>query len=367
MADNLVLITGDNEEEIKLQTQKYIKLLSPKDADEFSLDIIKPTEESTAVSLIAELNSSIATPSFFGKKTVILQNYPFFAKEGPKTDKSELNLEFKKLAESLSDELANQVNLIVSGSDIDSRKNLSKSFAKSGKLVTCSKPKLSDRNWQKDIRNLLLQKLQEKALQLHNSLIEYLIEIIGTDTGRLDQELEKIKVASLSKGQLTLADLQILCPGNEATILWALANAAEERNLQACYKVIDNLLSTSKNPEGEVLGLLRNLANAFQNLLHARLFMQEMKQKSNKQIDSIIKNLSADEKQRLKDNPLIKMHPFRAKMVAGKSLNYTGPELVDAIKVITETNRLAIMSTIPARTLLEQLIVKIVSPKASLR
>ena len=367
MADNLVLITGDNEEEIKLQFQKQLKLLSPSDADDFSLDVIKAKEDSTALSLISELNNSLNTPSFFGKKTVALQNYPFFAKEGTKTDKSELNLEFQKLANSLSDQLAEQVNLIISGTDIDSRKVLNKSFTAKGKVIRCNKTKLTDKNWQKNIRELLIQKMQEKELQLHHSLIEYLVEVIGTDTGRLDQELEKIKVASLSRPQLSLADLQTLCPGNQATVFWALGNSVGERNLQACYKTIDNLLASSKNPDSDIIGLLRSLASEFQNLLQARLFMQEMKQRNSSQVDSIIKSLSADEKEKFKSNPLVKMHPYRAKLIATKSLNYSGPELINAIKTITETNRLAIMSTIPPRTLLEQLIVKIIPSKSALQ
>ena len=68
MADNLILITGDNEAEIKEKTKKEIQKFSSPNDDEFSLDIIKLKEDSTAVSLIAELNSSINTPSFFGKK-----------------------------------------------------------------------------------------------------------------------------------------------------------------------------------------------------------------------------------------------------------------------------------------------------------
>ena len=297
------------------------------------------------------------------KKTIILQDYPFFAKEGAKTDKSELNLEFQKLAASLSDDLAQQINLIISGADVDSRKTLFKAFKKSGQVISCTKVKLTDRNWQKDIRNLLLEKLREKELNLHHSIIDYLVEVTGPDTGKLDQELEKIKAASFSRPNLSLADIQVLCPGNEATMLWALANAAGERNLQASYKSIDDLLATSKNPESDVLGLLRNLASEFQNLLHARLLLQEFNQRNNNQIDSIIKGLSADDKERLKSNPLIKMHPYRAKIIAGKSLNFKGPELINAIQLITEANRLAIMSSIPPRTLLEELIVKILSSK----
>ena len=70
MTANLILITGDDEEQIRAKTAEAVKEAAGDNADEFSLDIVKETDDSTPLQLLNDVIQSIQTPSFFGKYCV---------------------------------------------------------------------------------------------------------------------------------------------------------------------------------------------------------------------------------------------------------------------------------------------------------
>ena len=88
--------------------------------------------------------------------------------------------------------------------------------------------------------------------------------------------------------------------------------------------------------------------------------MQQAKLRGPDQVDSFLRSLSAADKERFKGNDFIKLHPFRAKNLARSAALYSGIELINAIKLFTETNRKLVLSPVSRRLLLEQLSFAII-------
>ena len=361
MTANLILITGDDEEQIRAKTAEAVKEAAGEEADEFSLDIIKETDDSTPLQLLNDVIQSIQTPSFFGKKTICLQNCSFFDSEGTKTDKSPLSRQFRTLGETITEGLPGDIIFILSGPNLDSRKLLYKGCQKAGAdIFNFKKIQLMGNRWQEQVSGLIRKSAAEKDVSLDHRALEYLVQVIGTETGRIDQEIEKIACACNGKNPVTVNDIQDICTGNASTAFYAFSNALGDRDLRASTKAIDNILMQTKDPEQAVMGLLLQTSRHFRMMLKMKLFMQQTGLRDAGQVYNFLNRVSPQDKEKYKDSEFIKMHPFRAKNIALSASKYSGPELINAVKSFTETNRKLVMSPPSKRMLLEQLSFSVI-------
>lgn len=360
-SNNIYLITGDDIAEIAHQAQLAVTKLAGDNPDEYSLDTYSESDEKAAESILSEVLISLKTPSFFGKKTVWLKNFTKFDKEGTTKDDDSLTKTMRLLSAFVKNDFPEDVNLIVSGTGLDPRKTFFKTFKDKGNLVLCKKPDLGSYKWKEEVRGKISQRIREKDMPLKPIIVEYLVEVIGEDTARIESELEKLSCANSSLTDLTLEEVQELCPGNPATHFWAFGNALGQRNLKTAMNAIKHLLEKEKNPEGACIALCSNAAKDFKLLLHTKLFMHGMKIKNSSQVQSTLQNLSAQKKEEFADNALIKMHPYRAKLLAESAVKYSGSELIDAYDMVTDFSRRLVTTSTPGRMLLEQLAVKVIS------
>ena len=360
MSSNLVLITGDDEDLIRKKTSEVVAKVAGDNADEFSLDIIRESDDSTPIGLIGNLIKSIQTPSFFGQKTVCLQNCSFLDREGSKTDKSPLAREFQALAEIISNGIPADIFLIISGSGLDSRKSLYKSCAKAAADIHSFKKLQLSGKWQEQVQSLIRNAAQTKNINLTGRAIEYLCEVIGTETGRIESELEKIICACPDNQMIDYIDIVDICTGNASTAIWAFSNALGDRKLKNAYKAIDNIIHQSKDQEGVVMSLLYQTATHFRTLLKIKLLMQQASLKGPDAVYGFLKNMTPQNKEKYKNNEIIRMHPFRAKIMSQSASLFTGQELIKIINYITTANRKLVSSAIPRRMLLEQLALMII-------
>ena len=178
MSSNLVLITGDDEDQIRKKTNESISIAAGDTPDEFSLDILRESDDSTPTGLMGDLIKSIQTPSFFGQKTVCLQNCSFLDREGSKTDKSPLAREFHALADIISNGIPQDIILIISGTGLDSRKSLYKACSKANAEIHSFKKLQLSGKWQDQVQNLLRNAARDKNINLTGRAIEYLSEVI---------------------------------------------------------------------------------------------------------------------------------------------------------------------------------------------
>lgn len=362
MGENLILITGDDLEQIRSKTALAVTDAAGDAPDEFSLDVIKENDDSTPLEVIGELIKSVQTPSFFGRKTICLQGCSFFDREGNQKDKGPLAEQFRALGKIISEGVPQDVFLILSGASLDSRKGLYKACQKSGAQIHSFKKIQLGGKWQQEVSQMIRQEASLKQLNFQYDAIEYLTEVIGPEVGRIKPELEKIACACGGLPQISYRDICDICTGNASTAFWAFSNALGERKLKDSFRAIDRILTQDKDPEGAVIGLLLQTSKHFRLLLKLKIFMQQNKLTPGT-IGNFLKNLSATQKAELKGTELARMHPYRAGILAKNCALYQGPELLEAIRLFTETNRKLVSSAVSRRMLLEQLSLAIIKGK----
>jgi len=360
MNSNLILITGDDEDLIRKKTSEAIKAAAGEEPDEFSIDIIKETDESTPVQLLNDIIKSIQTPSFFGQKTVCLSNCEFLDQEGNKTDNAPIPKHIRELADLINEGIPADIILIISGKGVDSRKGLFKACKNQNAEIHNFKKLQLTGKWKDQVTALIRQQARDKNLNLQHNAIEYLTVVIGTESGRINSELEKVACACVGKDSISLADISDICSGNASTAFWAFSNALGDRNLKSSIKAIDDILHQTKDPESAVMGLLQQTAGHFKLLLKGKIFMQMAGLKSPDQVQQFLNNISAADKEKYKDYEFTSMHPFRAYNLAKNAQKYTGQELIEAIRLFTETNRKIVSSPVSRRLILEQLSTAVI-------
>lgn len=363
MSSNLILITGDDTELIRKKTSEALKTAAGEEPDEFSLDVIKETDDSTPVQLLTDLIKSVQTPSFFGKKTVCLSNCEFLDQEGNKTDNAPIPKQIRALAEMISEGVPADIILILSGPGVDSRKSLFKACkAQNAEIHNFKKLQLSGK-WKDQVTALIRQQARDMGMNLQHNAIEYLTEVIGTESGRVNSELEKVACACMGKDSIGLPDIKDICVGNSATAFWAFSNALGDRNLKMAIQAIEDILYSTKDPESAVMGLLHQTAGHFKLLLKGKLFMQMAGLKTPDQVQRFLNSISDADKEKYKNNEFTGLHPFRALNLAKNAQRYSGQELIEAIKLFTETNRKLVTSPVSRRLLLEQLAISVIKGK----
>jgi hypothetical protein len=96
-------------------------------------------------------------------------------------------------------------------------------------------------------------------------------------------------------------------------------------------------------------------------MLQARVLMQQKKIRSAQQLQGTLNRLGDAEKATLTAQGLeiATYHPYRARMIAEQALNFTGPELIEALTVMRDTYRSCVSSSTANRVVFEQAMVKI--------
>ena len=108
-------------------------------------------------------------------------------------------------------------------------------------------------------RRLAQEAVRRLGLQLGVAELGFLIEALGSDGGRILQELEKLSLYAGRDRKVTLEDIRRLVPNAQATTVFALVGALGRGDRKRSLDILDTLLR-----EGEYLPLaLTFLATQF--------------------------------------------------------------------------------------------------------
>lgn len=364
MGKNVTLITGDDLATIEALAKQRITQVAGEDPDPFSLDIVRERDDLTAAETLKQLIGSVLSPPFFGgHKTVWLQSFSAFDSEGSKTSTGPIAVAFHRLAEIILGGLSEDIVLVMSGPGVDQRKALFKACKAEGEIILCPKPNVRDRQWQAKMALLLRSAAAAKGLDLTEDVSSYLVAALGTDTGRIDGELEKLVCyCGGADHPITLEAAQEVCHAEGEAISWALRDALGNRDGKEALRLVDVLLRREKDPDGAVLGLLLQVANGFRHLLQVRVFMQAKRIRNAGQVRNAVQGLTDEERSSYLDDGLevVSFHPFRVGTLAPQAMNYSGQELVHAIVEFRDACWKCVSSSLRKRVVLEEMIVSLV-------
>jgi DNA polymerase III delta subunit len=106
-----------------------------------------------------------------------------------------------------------------------------------------------------------------------------IIEIVGSDLGRLYSEIEKIDTFVIEKKVIEVDDVNEVSGWFKTYAEWEMTDSLERADYDQCVRVLDNLFNEGTKPE-YILGVI---VRFFRNTLMAKLWLKE-KEKDKKEI-----------------------------------------------------------------------------------
>lgn len=360
---NVVLVSGDDDSMIEVETRRFLTHFAGPDPDPFSLDVVRERDGVSTPQVIHELIRALKSPAFLGShKTVWLRNFSAFKAEGTARSKTADAKALRELAELIETGIPPGISLLMNGPGLDRRKRLATVCEQHGKLVFCSRPNLRSREWQRQMAALIERRAVDKGMTLPPDVRDYLVDIIGTDTNRIDGELEKlICYAGGPEQNITRADAEKICLGDGEEISWALSDALGKRDVAEALRIIGVLLRHHRDSAQGARSLLAQTARYYRELLQAKVFMATRKLGNPRSVQRELQALSQEEQRRYIEDGLavVGMNSYRVRILAEQAAAYQGAELIEAVRVFRDAYLKCITSNVLERVALEEAIMRV--------
>ena len=362
------LVCGDDADRIRQKADELVRQCSGGVSDPFAVEVFREQEGKDALEVLAEFVRALKTPSFFGGKTVALLGFSAFEKEPAKSKAPKDLGPLEKLLAELSGllaELPEGIAAVLSGPDVDKRKALFKACQGAGEVFQLDKPEVSDRKWQDNMGAYIASRAQARGLVLEPGVVEFLTEALGTETGRVDNELEKLSVF-VAGTRIPLAAAQLLVPAEGESIVWNLTGAAGDRKTAAALEELHTLMGMPDADDYLVNSMVLSLSGFFRQLLQIRIFMRLRKLTRADQVGDAIERMDDAARDEFTGSGLSffasKVHPYRAKILARQAHNYSEAELQEAISSLRDLNLASVSTATDRRAMLEEAILRITAP-----
>ncbi len=300
---------------------------------------------------VTRMLSAMRTPPFLTDHQIIwLRNFAFFPAlcEAYKGKGAAA-----ELADALLTELPPEQTILINGPGLDLRKSFAKALKNAGaEVIMFQRGRSSDRNFAEGRRLKISDLCREAGKQVRPDAVRYIEELIGSDSETVQREVEKLICYVGDAPEITLADCQAICSRTPEAMGWDFTGALTARDPQQALLLLDLLLRQGE-AEIAVLGMV---SREFQGMVKTLLAMQELgvERVHPRTFDQLPESVRAAHP----DNPLLKMHPYRAFKMCEAAARFNGPALTAALDAVMTANRQLVSGGDP-RMVMEQLIFRI--------
>ncbi len=366
----LILISGTDDFAIKNQAKKsIIELCGENPEDNSALEIIKgDSDEMKPDEILYSVIASIQTPPFFDPTKVIwLKHFNNFEKTLSGTAKDRKGKPIEQITNYIKDGLPDDVSLIIDGSGIKKSTALFKAVQKLGQTFIFDKIELTDKNYSQNLRLKIQQICNQANIQIVPSAIDYLIETAGSDTGRLQNELNKVFSYIGSNDKITLNDCKTICSHTPEALSWAFADSLIDSDTTKALQTINILMEQMRAEKGSgnlELRLLNNAVGRYQQMLSVKTTAARLNFPNTTNYNSFksfLDRIPENVKEAEKDNLLLTGHPYRAFMLFGSAMKISDRKLANAITLLLAANKALVSGGGTPRIVLEQLAIKLTS------
>lgn len=349
----LHLISGDDDFSVKAKARDLAaELCGGEPESDPGLEIIPGDgDELKFDAVITRLLSALRTPPFLADHQVIwVRNFNFF---------DELAAAWKEpvpageVAALLAAELPPEQSVIINGPGFDQRKSWAKQLKNTAAVTIYATGKSTDRKFAENRRLEIRDYLRNFGKNIEPAAVEYVEALVGSSTGTLRQELDKLVTYAGEARDITLADCRSICSRTPEAVSWDFTGALIEKNAKGALELLDALI---RQGDAE-LRVLAAVAGEFKSIIQAKLAMQELgiTRVNPRTFDS----LPEAARQAHPDNPLLKYHPYRAFKACQNALRFSDAELARNFQAILNANRALVSGGGDRRLILEQLIFRI--------
>ncbi len=289
--------------------------------------------------------------------------------------------------------------LIVTTSRVDSRMELYQAVVEKGKVIDCSVPAgntAKDKKARDDILKAIIHEiLKEAGKTMDPDAYTTVCEMTGFNLGVLKGNLEKLIAFTGNHPRITLGDVQEVLSRTKVDLIFELTGAVMERNPDKAFFFLDSLLRSDFHP----MAILSALTHQVRRLIVAREFFEkELKgewrkgypynrfkekvmpllESHGKQLEAV---LSSWDKEETENAPAGKGKKRKTDKIASDlvitrggsnvypafklieaSERFRKDELIDALMLLGDTDRLLKSTPISPRLLLEKVLLTICNP-----
>ncbi len=360
MAENVFLITGDDETAAENLAAKIVHEHAGENPDAFRLEIFRENENKKPEDLLRDLLFSLQSPPFLGgRKTIWLRNFSRFGAEGGKNAAGALPDALRQLAEQIKQGIPEDIVLVMNGPGVDGRKALYKSCKTAGAVLVCKKPDRLSRNWREEMTRLVEESARNKGLDLPASVVAYLVEALGSESSRIGPELEKlICYCGGTDAPVTLEAVREICPADGEAVSWELQDRLARRDIAGAFQVVDRLSRSGRDENEIARGLVIQLSRYFRHLIQARALMDQRGLRSGRDFQRKLAGISPEQKDKLlrQGFEIAGFHPYRAGLLGEAAQRFSEEELVRSVRALKDAYRRCVSSGVSARMLLDRFL-----------
>ena len=360
----LYVVTGTDELRVISEVQRLYKSLAGSNDDPFANEIFEQGDSGPEPELVNGVIRSLKTPPFLGgRKVVWLKHFTGFDGEGDKASKDPMAMALRALASAVTEFLGPEMVLLVDGSGLDKRRALYKAFAAHGKVMEYTKPDMTKKGWENIMIDCIRQEASLKGLRLAANAEQFLLDVLGTDTARIDAELEKVLCyRGGTEGTVTIEEVSAVCIGKGEEMAWALGNVLGERNIGETLKVIDKLTAQNRGTDEYVRSMLYGASRFFRDAIRIKVFMAENKIRNPALLVNFINGMTAEDKEAAvaRGMEFLDYNVFRTKNLAMEIERYAPHDIIKALRVIRDAMWQTMSSGTTVRMALESALTEII-------
>jgi len=351
-SDQVYIFSGEDEYLLVQDAKNLVNKLILPEEQTLGLEIIegKARIVDEAVTSIANCIEALRTPGFMGARKVVWLRGANFLDRSIIARSNDVTGILDSLAKLIKTGLPSASHglpagniFVVTANAIDKASAFFKACHSKGEIYQQEELK----PWQKEKTAIIFTRglLQKNKLQSPQNVITAIVDLAGTDSRQLSQEVSKLAVYIHPGEKVSEDDVYAIVSSSRESNSFNLADAVGTRNLPKAIAILRQLLFQKESE----IGLIMGLETRFRYLLILRVMISE--------------KISSDEKRALE--PLLA--PEKGRSPQGYYLDklmeqarlFSRQELESARAVILETRLKLVSSSGLEKILLEKLLVKL--------
>lgn len=357
------LIHGDDDFLVEEEARSIIARLIPKGASEFALETIDGTavNQDEATATFKKLFESLQSSSFFASEKVVWWRNTNLLGSNAMVSSSVVSDSLAELNQFLQERLPPRISLVITATDFDGRKSITKTFAKIGRVIAFKTDPYKEQQNQSQALDFAQETAAKLGKKLEMSAGVLLVEMSGRDCRTIRSELEKVATYVGTEATIREKEVREIGSWRPGGVVWDLPDAIGERDLGKAWVVLDHLLFLGEAP----IVLLFAIISRVRLLLLLCVLVEEKLLRVDEDYASfksqlerlpswILENLPRDKKL----NPLAN-HPFVLYKAAPGVSCYTRVELQQALETLLKCNERLVSSGGRPKSIMEDALLKI--------
>ncbi len=367
------VIHGDDDYLVSEEARKVIASLTPKGASDFSLETIDgfAANQNEAASVFRKLFESLQSRSFFATEKVVWWRDTNLLGPGQTATAAATSDFLEALNDLLKQGLSPGVSLVITATELDGRRGITKTFQKMGNVISFKMDPYKEQENQTRALSFAHQMASQLDKRLEEEAAMLLVEMSNGDSRTIRSELEKMAAYVGDQAGIQEKDVRAIGSWRPGGVVWDLPDAVGERNPGKVLQVLHDLLFIGETPMGLLFAVIPRvrlllLLNA---LVEKKLLRTGGDYNSFKsQVDRLPAwvaesqppvRKAQDPKSPEKKPNLFGMHPFRLYKISSGATRYTRAELQQALETLLECNERLVSSGGDPRSVLEESLIKI--------